>query len=82
MAMATQEDLISQVLKLPQKDLDQLFQQILLRMEEEEEASDVHEAWTKEIERRAEDVLSGKAKSVPWTKVRKQLEAKLRAPRR
>ena len=37
----------------------------------------IHEAWEAEIERRIADLDSGKAKTVPWSEVRKRNLAKL-----
>ena len=42
----------------------------------EEEDIGVEEAWAREIEKRIDEVVSGRVKTIPWEKARKRIEAK------
>ena len=47
-------------------------------MAQDEDNRFVEEAWNKEILRRIEELDSGKAKTIPWDEVQKEIAAKLK----
>ena len=54
----------------------------LIRSLEPPEEADVEEAWREEVRRRLRAYEAGETSTVPWSEVRDQLLAKLRAARR
>ncbi len=79
--MATGKEILPRLLKLPAAERAELASELIRSLDESED-SDAEEAWVREINKRVDDVMSGRVKTVPWTKVRKRIEAKLRARRR
>ena len=75
--MATRKQILPKALKLPIAERAELAGDLIRSLDEAD--SEAAKAWILELERRANDVFSGKAKTESWTKVRKRLEAKLRA---
>jgi putative addiction module component (TIGR02574 family) len=53
----------------------------LLESLDEQEDDGVEEAWAREIERRIQDVESGRVKTVPWSEVRRRLRQAINATR-
>jgi putative addiction module component (TIGR02574 family) len=69
-------DLLEKALALPAEDRAALASSLIDSLDAQTDAS-VEEAWNKEIARRIEELDSGKAKTVPWTEVRRRISAKL-----
>ena len=78
--MATGKQILPKLLKLPISERAELATQLIRSLDESED-SDAGAAWARELERRAEAVMSRRVKTESWTKVRKRLEAKIRARR-
>ena len=70
------ERLESEVLGLSQAERARLAHVILLSLEHEpfEEPEAVEAAWAKEIERRVEDVRTGRVKTIPGEEVFREIE--------
>jgi len=64
--------LLEQALSLEEKDRASLAGSLILSLERPQEAG-VQEAWDTEIQRRVEEMESGKVKGIPWSEVREQL---------
>jgi putative addiction module component (TIGR02574 family) len=63
--MATADELLRDVLKLPSKDRARLAHELLLSLEERApHDTDAESEWTKELDRRVQDVIAGKVKLV------------------
>lgn len=78
--MATKEDLLSDVLRLPPEERAEVAHKLLLSLEESEDPG-AEDAWSEEVERRAREVLDGSVKTVPWEQVEARLNARLRQRR-
>lgn len=64
-SMATADELLKDVLKLPSKDRARLAHELLLSLEERgPQDPDAEAEWAKELERRVQDVVTGKVKLV------------------
>ncbi len=63
-------------LALPAKDRAALAGSLIDSLDEQTDTS-VEEAWNDEIAHRIEELDSGKAKTVPWTEVRRRISCKL-----
>ncbi len=50
----------------------------LIRSLDESEDLDADAAWARELERRVDDIVSGRVNAMNWAKARKRIEAKLR----
>lgn len=74
--MATKDELLSALLKLPPEERAEFAHKLLLSLEEEEEQ--VESSWQDELERRAREVIDGDVKTVPWSEVEARLSARLR----
>jgi|HubBroStandDraft_1064217.scaffolds.fasta_scaffold191939_2 putative addiction module component (TIGR02574 family) len=70
--------ILPKLLKLPSEQRAELATQLIRSLDESED-SDAAQAWSREVSKRANDVKSGRVKTVSWAKARKRLEAKLRA---
>jgi len=77
--MATGKQILPKALKLPLAERAELVGDLIRSLESGDEDRDVAKEWIAELERRANEVFSGKAETESWTKVRKRLEAKARA---
>ena len=75
--MATAKEILTMLLKLPASEPDEIAVELIRSLDEAEDIG-AEEAWARELERRVEDVLSGRAKTEPWELVRKRLEDKVR----
>jgi putative addiction module component (TIGR02574 family) len=75
--MATVDEVLSDALKLSEKERARVAHELLLSLEDEEDPS-AAEQWDKEIERRAREVLDGKVKGIPWEEVEARLRQKFR----
>jgi putative addiction module component (TIGR02574 family) len=76
--MATVHDLLTDALKLSEKDRARLAHELLLSLDAGGPDPDAEEEWDQEIARRAKDVIEGKAKTVPWAQVKAEIKQKLR----
>ncbi len=74
--MATKDDLLSDVLKLPSEERAELAHKLLLSLEQEEPGAE--SAWQEELERRAREIIDGKVKTVPWAEVEARVSDRLK----
>lgn len=81
-AVATKDELLSDVLRLPPEQRAEVALELLLSLEEEDEEQDVAAAWDEELSERAQQVLNGTAKTLPWSEVEARINAQLRQRRR
>jgi putative addiction module component (TIGR02574 family) len=77
--MKTLDELTREATRLDEVDRFKLAR-VLLSMSDEpvEPQADVDKAWENEIERRAEELRSGKVKAIPLEEVKRRMEAKFR----
>jgi putative addiction module component (TIGR02574 family) len=78
--MATKEDLLSDVLRLPPEERAEVAHRLLLSLEESEDPGAEAE-WSEELERRAREVLDGSVKTVPWEQVEARISTRIRQRR-
>jgi putative addiction module component (TIGR02574 family) len=76
--MATKDELLSDVLRLPPEERAEVAHKLILSLEDEPEAQDAEAAWDQELERRAREVLDGTVKTVPWEEVEARMTTRLR----
>jgi putative addiction module component (TIGR02574 family) len=72
------ESLTEEVLALSERERAQLAAKLLESLEESP-ADEVDAAWAAELNKRAEEVLSGSVKMSSWTDVRARLRARIPA---
>jgi putative addiction module component (TIGR02574 family) len=72
------DKILAEALQLPTKQRARIAQELLHSLDDAGEDVGAAEAWDREIERRARDVMDGTAKTVPWEEVEARLTAKLR----
>ncbi|HEX8437194.1 addiction module protein [Archangium sp.] len=76
--MATADDLLSDALQLPPEERARLARELILSLDagggEEPQAE---AAWTRELERRAQEVISGKVELVSPDEARRQVAERL-----
>ncbi|MBI3014454.1 MAG: addiction module protein [Candidatus Tectomicrobia bacterium] len=78
--MATSaEDLYQKALGLSEEERAALAARLIESLDTEAEEG-VEAAWLAEVERRMEELDSGKVQSIPWEDVRARLFGKLNAP--
>lgn len=77
---ATAKAVLQNALGLSSKDRARLASRLIESLDREKEPG-VDAAWDAEIKRRMDEVRSGKAKLVPWAKVRAELRRLVRKPR-
>ncbi|MDY7233332.1 addiction module protein [Hyalangium rubrum] len=75
--MATKEDLLSDVLRLPPEERAEVAHKLLLSLEVEAEDPEAQVEWSAEVERRAREVLNGSVKTVSWEQVEERISARL-----
>lgn len=75
--MATVDDLLSDARRLPPEERARLAHELLLSLEPEGEAPDAETAWARELERRAQEVIRGKAELVSLEEARRQVAERL-----
>lgn len=64
-SMATADELLMEALRLSSKDRARLAHELLLSLDERgAQDPDAESEWTKELERRVQDVITGKVKLV------------------
>jgi putative addiction module component (TIGR02574 family) len=76
--MATARQILPKLLKLPKSERAALATELIRSLDEAEDA-DAAEVWVRELDKRANDVSSGRAKTFIWTRARRRIEDKLRA---
>lgn len=79
--MATKDELLSDVLRLPPEQRAELAHKLLLSLEVEPGDQDAEAEWDQEVERRAREVLDGTVKTVPWKEVEARIARRLRQRR-
>jgi putative addiction module component (TIGR02574 family) len=63
---------------LSTEEREELIAELVLRLERERNPEPGHEeAWTVEIRRRVDAVLSGRSNGSPWSQVRREIEVEL-----
>ncbi len=76
--MATKDDIFAGALNLPPEQRAELARTLLESLDSEElSEADAQEAWGEELERRAQEILSGKVKGIPVEEVRRDIDALL-----
>jgi putative addiction module component (TIGR02574 family) len=68
-------DLLKRALALPADERAALANTLLDSLETADESGSVEEAWDQEVARRMEDLKAGKAVSVPWEQLHRELLA-------
>jgi len=79
MTAAAQKQVVEKALALPKKARARLASQLIKSLNEDEDILTPKEwdtAWKKELEKRIEDVRSGKVKTIPASQVMAELRAK------
>ncbi len=81
--MATADELLRDVLKLPSKDRARLAHELLLSLEEHgTQDSNAESEWPKELERRVQDVVTGKVKLVSVDEAKRIVAERIERVRR
>ena len=75
--MATADDLLSDALRLPPEERAWLAHELLLSLEATGADSDAETEWTRELERRAQEVIDGKVELVSPDDARRQVTERL-----
>ena len=68
-------DLLKRALALPVDERAALANTLLDTLDETDESVSIREAWDAEVARRIEDLKAGKAVTVPWEELHRQLLA-------
>jgi len=76
-SMATKENLLSNVLRLPPEERAEVAHKLLLSLEEGGEDPEAQAEWSAELERQAREVLDGSVKTVSWEQVEERIGARL-----
>ncbi|MBI2892965.1 MAG: addiction module protein [Deltaproteobacteria bacterium] len=74
--MAVANKVLEEALTLPTQERARLAAELIASLDEGEDA-DVEQAWAVEIQRRAEELRSGKVEAVSWEEVRERLLRRL-----
>jgi putative addiction module component (TIGR02574 family) len=72
------KDLLSKALRLPEKDRADLAGRLILSLHPQADA-DVEKAWAKEIDRRLDGFDEHKARSRPWSSIKRSIHNTQRA---
>lgn len=82
--MARVRDLLTQALDLPLKQRAHIAQALLHSLDDgpPEDPAEVERAWAEEISRRADDIRTGKVKTVAWSTVEREIKEDLAKIRR
>jgi putative addiction module component (TIGR02574 family) len=70
-------ELLEKALALTEEERAELAGSLLQSLDQSMD-EDAEAAWQKELGRRAEELKSGKAKTIPWGEVRGQMSTRLR----
>ena len=79
------KELLAAALALSSKQRAALAHRLLVSLHDEddnEDPADIAKSWDEELARRVDEIKSGKAKTVPWSQAKVQVERRLRARRR
>lgn len=76
--MANGKEILPQLLKLPASERARLATELVQSLDESQDPA-AAEAWLRELDRRAREVISGTARLEPWAQVRRRIEARLRS---
>lgn len=76
--MATKDELLTDVLQLPTEERAEVAHKLLLSLDEGPDDVSAEAAWSRELERRAEDIRQGRVKTVPWEEVEARITARLK----
>lgn len=71
----SKEELLAQLLRLPREDRAHLAQELLVSLEESDDA--VASAWAPELERRSRDMAEGAVEAVEWKTARSEILTEL-----
>ncbi|MFZ0299972.1 MAG: addiction module protein [Candidatus Sulfotelmatobacter sp.] len=84
MAQMTRQvsELLERALTLSTQERGLLIDRLIETLDDEPAEEGVEEAWAKEIERRMDDIRSGRVETIPAEQVRDRLKARLRDDRR
>ena len=77
-SMATEKGILPRLLRLPAAERAELAGELIRSLDDAKDQNKA-KAWALELEKRVNDVVSGKVKTESWTKVRSRIESKLRA---
>ncbi|MCP3142490.1 addiction module protein [Pyxidicoccus xibeiensis] len=81
--MATADELLTDALRLPSRDRARLAHELLLSLEgRDADDADAQSEWATELERRAQEVISGKVKLVSVDDARRAVSERLEHVRR
>jgi putative addiction module component (TIGR02574 family) len=69
------EKILAEVLALPREARAALAAQLLKSIDDDGFDDDAERAWTDEIERRIQDIDTGRVQTVPWDETEKKLRA-------
>ena len=75
--MASRREIFDKALKLPLGERAKLAHELLVSLDQGEPDPEAPEAWDREIEKRANDVKAGTAKTEPWPAARDRLKRDL-----
>jgi putative addiction module component (TIGR02574 family) len=76
------ESILKEALAKPQADRALIAQRLIASLDPPgEDDVDVEAAWQEEIERRLQEIDSGKAQMIPWETVRDDIRGRLRGRR-
>jgi putative addiction module component (TIGR02574 family) len=78
--MATADDLLSEMLRLPVEERAWIARELLLSLDEEK-VPDAEAEWVQELERRVLEVVSGKAETYDARQAIEEVRAQLRERR-
>ncbi len=81
--MATKDELLVDVMKLPEQDRAELAHALLFSLGDAsaEDPREVEAAWAAEIARRAEDVVAGRSKTVDGVEALREIQEELQVRR-
>lgn len=82
--MARARDVLNQALQLPLKQRARVAHELLTSLDQgpAEDGAEVERSWAEEVRQRLAAVDNGAARSVPWSKVERELKADLARARR
>jgi putative addiction module component (TIGR02574 family) len=75
-------ELLEKALALSTQDRGLLIDRLIASLDDEPAEEGVEAAWQQEIERRVEDIRSGRVKTIPGEQVRARARARLRDAKR
>jgi Putative addiction module component len=76
--MANPKEILPELLRLPAAERARLATELVQSLDESEDP-DAAEAWLGELDHRAREVIGGAVKLEDWARLRRRIEARLRA---